>query len=87
MRCNRSGQLARMASGIPLWPVRDPIARDADTATPCLSPAETVRPPQHGHCPTRLNGRTSTYSKHLATGLADLILGYRALTRCQPRGY
>lgn len=87
MRRNRSGQLARMASDVPLWPLGDPMARDADTATPCLSPAETLRPPRHGHCPTRLNGRTSAYGEHPATGLADSILGYRAPARRQPSGY
>ncbi|KAL3468811.1 hypothetical protein BJX99DRAFT_265788 [Aspergillus californicus] len=87
MRRNRSGQLARLASGVPLWPVGDPMARDADTATPCLSPAETVRPPRYGHGPARLSGRASAYGEHPATGLADTILGYRAPARRQPRGY
>ncbi|KAL3468756.1 hypothetical protein BJX99DRAFT_104374 [Aspergillus californicus] len=44
---NRSGQLARMASGVRLWLVHVPIARDADTATACRSPVETVRPPRY----------------------------------------
>jgi hypothetical protein len=87
MRRTRSGHLARMASGVPLWPVGDLMARDANTATLCLSPAETVRPPRHGHCPTGLNARASAYGEHPATGLADSILGYRAPTRRQPGGY
>ncbi|CEL11973.1 hypothetical protein ASPCAL15067 [Aspergillus calidoustus] len=38
MRRNRCGQLARIASDVPWWPVGDPMARDADTVTPWLSP-------------------------------------------------
>ena len=86
LRRNRSGQLARMASGVPLWPVGDPMARDADTPTSWVSPAETVRPSRYGHCPTRLNGRASAYGEHPATSLAGWILGPRAPTRRQPRG-
>jgi hypothetical protein len=87
MRRNRSGQLARMASGVPSWPVGDPMARCADTATLCLSPAETVRPPRYGHCSTGLSGRAPAYGEHSTTGLADSILGHSAPARRQSCGH
>jgi hypothetical protein len=87
MRRNRSGQLARMASGLPWWPVGNPMAHDANAVTPCLSPAETVWPPRYGHCPTGLSGRASAYGEHPATSLADSILGHGAPPRRQPRSH
>ncbi|BCR99827.1 uncharacterized protein AKAW2_50170S [Aspergillus luchuensis] len=87
MRRNRLGQLGRMALCVPLRPVGDPMARDANTTRPGLRPAETVQPPRYGHGPTGLTGRTAAHSEHPTTGLADPILGHGTPTRRQPRGY